>query len=244
MILRNKVAIVTGGASGIGKATVRALSNEGANVIIADVNLTEGRKVANEIRGKTKNIITAVKTDVSNIEDITNMTKVTLSNFGKIDILVNSAGICQIKPINELSEQDWDSMYSINLKGVFLCCQIIIEIMKRQSLGKIINIASLAGEVGGVIVGANYAATKGGVICLTKSFAKYGAPYNINVNAISPGFINTPMTKNFNYNPESVPLKRIGTPEEIADVVLFLASDYSRYITGANIDVNGGIYMG
>jgi len=113
-----------------------------------------------------------------------------------------------------------------------------------MSRGKIVNIASLAGEVGGIMVGANYAASKAGIICLTKSLAKYAAPYNININSISPGFINTEMTKDFGYNSDSVPLGRVGTSEEVSDVVLFLCSDAARYITGANIDVNGGIYMG
>jgi len=135
-------------------------------------------------------------------------------------------------------------MMQVNLKGTFLLCQYILKEMKKYKKGKIVNMGSLAGEVGGVMVGANYAASKAGVICLTKSLAKYAAPYNINVNSISPGFINTEMTENFGYDPDSVPLGRIGTPEEVSDVILFLCSDASRYITGANIDVNGGIYMG
>jgi len=242
MILKDKVAIITGGGGGIGRATALALSKEGARVTIADIDLAKAKAVAAEIKEKGREAI-AVKVDVTDTEDITRMVEVTQGAFGRIDILVNGAGICQIKPLNELSEDDWDKMYSVNLRGTFFCSQAVLEVMKKQKSGKIINIASLGGEVGGIKVGANYAATKAGVICLTKSLAKYAAPY-INVNAISPGFIDTEMTKDFGYDPNDVLLKRIGTPEEVADVILFLASDSSRYITGANIDVNGGVYMG
>ena len=242
MILKDKVAIITGGGGGIGRATALALSKEGARVTIADVDLVKAKAVAAEVKEKGGEAI-GVKVDVTDSEDIAHMVKVTQDNFGRIDILVNGAGICQIKSLNDLSEDDWDKMYSVNLRGTFFCSQAVLEVMKKQKSGKIINIASLGGEVGGIKVGANYAATKAGVICLTKSLAKYAAPY-INVNAISPGFIDTEMTKGSGYDPDDVPLERIGKPEEVADVILFLASDFSRYITGANIDVNGGVYMG
>jgi len=242
MILKDKVAIITGGGGGIGRATALALSKEGARVTIADVDLVKAKAVAAEVKEKGGEAI-AVKVDVTDSEDIARMVEVTQDNFGRVDILVNGAGICQIKPLNELSEDDWDKMYSVNLRGTFFCSQAVLEVMKKQKSGKIINIASLGGEVGGIKVGANYAATKAGVICLTKSLAKYAAPY-INVNAISPGFIDTEMIKGSGYDPNDVPLERIGKPEEVADVILFLASDFSRYITGANIDVNGGVYMG
>jgi len=242
MILKDKVAIITGGGGGIGRATALALSKEGARITVADIDLAKSKEVAAEIKEKGGEAI-GVKVDVTDSEDIARMVEVTQGNFGRIDILVNGAGICQRKPLNDLSEDDWDKMYSVNLRGTFFCSQAVLEVMKRQKSGKIINIASLGGEVGGIKVGANYAATKAGVICLTKSLAKYAAPY-INVNAISPGFIDTEMTKGAGYDPNDVPLKRIGKPEEVADVILFLASDSSRYITGANIDVNGGVYMG
>ena len=242
MILKDKVAIITGGGGGIGKATALALSREGAKVVVADIDLAKAKAVAAEVKKERKEAI-AVKVDVTNTRDIANMVKTTQDAFGRIDILVNGAGICQRKPLNELTEDDWDKMYLINLRGIFLCSQAVLEVMKKQKSGKIINIASLAGEVGGIKVGANYAATKAGVICLTKSLAKYAAPY-INVNAISPGIIDTEMIRGIDYDPNDIPLKRIGTPEEVADVIVFLASDSSRYITGANIDVNGGIYMG
>lgn len=242
MRLKDKVAIITGGAGGIGKATALALSKEGARVCIADIDLTKAKKAAAEIKEKGGQAI-AVEVDVANTRDINRMVEVVEDTFGRIDILVNGAGICHRKPLDELTEDDWDKMYLVNLKGTFFCSRATLEVMKKQKSGKIINIASLAGEVGGIKVGANYAATKAGVICLTKSIAKFAAPY-VNVNTISPGFIDTEMIRGSGYDPETVPLKRIGTPQEVADVIVFLASDSSRYITGANIDINGGVYMG
>lgn len=242
MILKDKVAIITGGGGGIGRATALALSREGAKVCIADIDPTRAEKVAAELREKGKEAI-SLEVDVTNIKHITRMLKVAEDNFARVDILVNGAGICQRKSVDELTEDDWDRMYMVNLKGTFFCSQAALRVMKKQKSGKIINIASLSGEVGGIKVGANYAATKAGIICLTKSLAKFAAPY-INVNAISPGIIDTEMIKGAGYDPGDVPLRRIGTPEEVADVIVFLASHLSRYITGANIDINGGVYMG
>jgi 3-oxoacyl-[acyl-carrier protein] reductase len=243
MLFEDKVAIVTGGASGIGKACALSLAENGAKVAVVDLNEKGAEETTSKILEKGGQAI-LIKTDISKSEDVDKAVDTVLKNFGKIDILVNCAGICQIRNFDDLSENEWDKMLSINLKGTFLMCQRVLKEMKKNRYGKIVNMGSLAGEVGGIYVGANYAASKAGVICLTKSIAKNAAPYNINVNSVSPGFINTEMTKDFGYDPKTVPLGRIGTPEEVADVILFLCSDASRYITGANIDVNGGVFMG
>lgn len=243
MSFKDKVAIVTGAASGIGKSCSLSFAEKGAKVVVVDLNKKDVKETNLEIQKKGGKAI-FIKADISKKNDVENIVNITKNNFGKIDILVNCAGICQIKNIEDITEKEWDKVMSVNLKGTFLICQSTLKKMKKYKKGKIVNIASLAGEVGGIMVGANYAASKAGIICLTKSLAKYAAPYNINVNSISPGFINTEMTKDFGYNPDSVPLGRVGTSEEVSDVILFLCSDAARYITGANIDVNGGVYMG
>jgi 3-oxoacyl-[acyl-carrier protein] reductase len=243
MLFEDKVAIVTGGASGIGKACALSLAENGAKVAVVDLNEKGAEETTSKILEKGSQAI-SIKIDISKSEDVDKAVDTVLKSFGKIDILVNCAGICQIRNFDDLTENEWDKMLSINLKGTFLMCQRVLKEMKKNRYGKIVNLGSLAGEVGGIYVGANYAASKAGVICLTKSIAKNAAPYNINVNSVSPGFINTEMTKDFGYDPKTVPLGRIGTPEEVADVILFLCSDASRYITGANIDVNGGVFMG
>jgi 3-oxoacyl-[acyl-carrier protein] reductase len=242
-LFEDKVAIVTGGASGIGKACALSLAENGAKVAVVDLNEKGAEETTSKILEKGSQAI-SIKIDISKSEDVDKAVDTVLKSFGKIDILVNCAGICQIRNFDDLTENEWDKMLSINLKGTFLMCQRVLKEMKKNRYGKIVNLGSLAGEVGGIYVGANYAASKAGVICLTKSIAKNAAPYNINVNSVSPGFINTEMTKDFGYDPKTVPLGRIGTPEEVADVILFLCSDASRYITGANIDVNGGVFMG
>lgn len=243
MSFKDKVAIVTGAASGIGKSCALSFAEKGAKVVIVDLNKRGAEETNLEIQTKSGKAI-FIKADVSKKEDVESIVNITENNFGGIDILVNCAGICQIRNIEDITEQEWDKVMSVNLKGTFLMCQSILKGMKKYKGGKIVNMASLAGEVGGIMVGVNYAASKAGIICLTKSLAKYAAPYNINVNSVSPGFINTEMTKDFGYNPDTVPLGRVGTPGEVSDVILFLCSDAARYITGANIDVNGGVYMG
>ena len=243
MSFRDKIVIVTGAASGIGKCCSLSFAGKGAKVVVVDLNKKGVEDTFLKIKKRGSETI-FIKADVSKKEEVESIVNITENNFGKIDILVNCAGICQIRDIEEITEQEWDKMMSVNLKGTFFMCQFVLKEMKKYKEGKIVNLGSIAGEVGGIMVGANYAASKAGIICLTKSLAKYSAPYNININSVSPGFINTEMTKNFKYDPDTVPLGRIGTPEEVSDVILFLCSDAARYITGSNIDVNGGIYMG
>jgi len=169
------------------------------------------------------------------------MVREVLKKFSTIDILINNAGICYLRPFDEISENEWDKVMAINLKGTFLCCQAVLPIMKEKNRGCIINLTSLAAKTGGILVGAHYSASKAGVTSLTKSLAKYAAKYGINVNAVSPGFIDTEMTKDFNYDVNTVPLGRLGTPTDVAKVVRFLTSEDAKYITGEIIDVDGGV---
>ena len=240
--LINKVAIVTGAARGIGREIAITLADVGANVVVADINLEGANKVVREIIDKKKGGI-AVKVDVSLKRDVDLMVREVLKKFSTIDILINNAGICYLRPFDEISENEWDKVMAINLKGTFLCCQAVLPIMKEKKRGCIINLTSLAAKTGGILVGAHYSASKAGVTSLTKSLAKYAAEYSINVNAVSPGFIDTEMTKDFNYDISTVPLGRLGTPTDVAKVVRFLTSNDAKYITGEIIDVDGGILM-
>ena len=242
MELQNKVAVITGAARGIGREIALTFAEAGADIVIADVDLEEAKKVIEKIIFKKRKGL-AIKVDVSLKENVVSMVDEVLKKFSTIDILVNCAGVCYRRSFEEISENEWDKVMEINLKGTFLCSQIVLPIMKKKKKGCIINIASLAGKSGGILVGAHYSASKAGVISLTKSLAKYAAKDGITVNAVSPGLIDTEMTKGFPYNIEMIPLGRLGTPADVANVVKFLASKDAMYITGEIIDVNGGILM-
>jgi len=238
--LIDKVAIITGAARGIGREIAVTLADAGANIVVADINLEGANKVIEEIVDEKRGL--AVKVDVSLKKDVDLMISKVLKKFSTVDILVNNAGVCYRRSFEEISESEWDKIMAINLKGTFLCCQAVLPIMKRKKRGCIINLTSLAAKTGGILVGAHYSASKAGVTSLTKSLAKYAAKYGINVNAVSPGFIDTEMTKDFNYEISTVPLGRLGTPADVAKVVRFLTSEDAKYITGEIIDVDGGIF--
>jgi len=247
MKLRGRIALVTGAGRGIGKATAMFLAREGANMVVNDMDLQLARETADEIRAIGCEAL-AIKADVSDKNEVVRMIDMVIKNFGKIDILVNNAGIFSSVPLIDITEDEWNKMMEVNLKGVFLCSQVVMKFMIRQRSGKIVNIASLAGKVGGIYAGAHYAASKAGVICLTKSLAKQLAQYNINVNAVAPALIETDMMKDWPMQVKEsllkqVPLGRFGTPNEVAEAVLFLVSEGANYITGATIDVNGGLLM-
>lgn len=243
--LKDKVAIVTGGSRGIGKATAELLSQYGAKIVIADILEEDSASTANEI-AKNGGEAIAVKTDVSSKNDVDNLVNTTISKFGKIDILINNAGIYRATPTESLSEEEWERVLDINLKGYFLCAQAAGREMIKQKYGRVVNIASVAG-LGGFSNSAAYCASKAAIILLTKTLAIDWAKYNIRVNAICPGIIKTPMTdplmKDDSFQgmiKQRVPLSREGMPEEIGAGVLFLVSDASSYMTGHAMVIDGG----
>jgi 3-oxoacyl-[acyl-carrier protein] reductase len=244
--LRDKVVVITGGGGGIGLACALAFAAEGAKVVVADVNSAAAERAAREV-GSTERAI-AVRVDVTSPESTQSMFDAAVSAFGRVDVLVNGAGIFHRTPIDDLTVDEWDQLMAINLKGVFLCSQAALRLMKPQRSGKIVNLASMGGQVGGIVAGADYSSSKAGVLCFTKSLAKNAGPFGINVNAVNPGVIDTPMTKP--WGPEllqkridETPLGRLGTAEDVAQAVVFLASDAASFIHGTHLDVNGGIYM-
>lgn len=242
--LKNKVAIVTGAGQGIGKGIALELAKEGAKIVVSDINQKNIDKTVEEIKKLDSDAIGA-RADVSNSMEIEEMVKKTLKQFKTIDILVNNAGIYPSKPLLETTENDWDKVLDVNLKGCFNCTKAVASVMTKQKGGKIVNIASIAGAVVGYTNLAHYCASKGGILGFTRSTALELAPHKINVNAIAPGAIRTPGTEvtgeeTLKQLEQMIPLNRLGEPEDIAKVVAFLASDDSNYITGQMIVVDGG----
>lgn len=240
MKFNNKIAIITGGAKGIGKATALEFTSNGATVICGDLSYHNKSELLLNSNG-----IYEIHLDVTDIVSVQNMINIIIQQFGRIDILINNAGIVKsITDFEKLSPADWNVMLNVNTFGLINCVNAVIDIMKTQKYGKIINSSSLAGEVGGIRVSANYSTSKAANICLTMSLAKYLGPYNINVNAVSPGFIATDMADVLDApSLENVPLRRLGQPEDVAKAISFLASDDSSYLTGVILDVNGGVHM-
>lgn len=237
------MAIVTGGASGIGKATCLKFANNGCSVVLADINYSGAQEVILRCEAYGVDGI-AIKTDISRVPDVKRVFSRTLRRFGRVDILINNAGIVETGSVEDTHEKTWDSMMLTNLKGPFLCCKEAISIMKGQTYGKIINISSISGKMGGIHSGPAYSASKAGLICFTKSLAKRLAPFSINVNSVAPGMVDTPMTKHYPSSMvEMIPFKRKARPEEIASLILFLVSDEASYITGETININGGLLM-
>jgi 3-oxoacyl-[acyl-carrier protein] reductase len=248
MNFEKRVAIVTGGASGMGKATAILLAENKANVVVADVNTEGVKKFSEEIIPKYQQECMAEVVDISKKEEVNSFVTKVVKKFQKVDILVNCAGIDSSGDFLELSEDTWNRVIDINLKGTFLIGQRVMKEMAKKRYGRIINIASISGEIGGKLSGADYAASKGGVFAFTKTIARYGAQYNITANCISPGQIDTQMTGNWNEEQkkaftDNIPMKRFGEPEEVAYAILFLASEESSFITGATLHLNGGELM-
>lgn len=244
--LENRVALVTGGARGIGKAISKRLADEGASLAIVDILLEVAEETASEFRSQGINAI-ALKADVSSYDDAEAAIKKVVEHYGKLDILVNNAGITRDTLMMRMTSLDWDLVMNINLKGTFNFTKASMKPMMKARYGKIVNIASVIGKMGNAGQ-ANYSASKGGVIALTKTSAKELASRNINVNAVAPGFIATDMTKKLseaaiNAFLQFIPIKRAGQPEDVANLVCFLCTGDSDYITGQAINVDGGMLM-
>jgi len=247
MKLDNKTAIVTGARRGIGRAIALALAKEGANVVVSDISQEDCQKVVTEIEGLGRRGL-ALKCNVASRAEVEDMVRRTVAEFGKVDILVNNAGIISFKPFLELTDEDWDNTLNVNLKGQFLCARAVAKEMAKNKWGRIINIASISSGGCGIAfpLVAHYTASKGGVMALTEALAVELTPQGINVNAICPGAIDTDMVKAVKEGGQleqillRIPKGRLGQPEDIANLAVFLASDESDYITGAAIVIDGG----
>ncbi len=242
--LAGKTAVVTGAASGIGRSCCTALAAEGANVLVADLDGDAATAVAGELGDRG----VAARVDVTDADDVARTVSAAAERFGSLDVLVTCAGVFHATPFDEITPDEWDRIQAVNLRGTFLACQAAVRAMVPCGTGRIVTIASLAGQVGGLAAGASYAASKAGVIGLTKSVARFAGPHGIRVNCVNPGIIDTPMTAAW---PSEVrerivgptPLGRTGTSEEVAAVVVWLASDAAGFVHGAHVDVNGGLHM-
>jgi 3-oxoacyl-[acyl-carrier protein] reductase len=247
MLLRGKVALVTGAGRGIGRAIALAFAREGATVVVSDIDPASPAAVLEEVRASGGDGM-ALRADVSDEEDVKRTFAAVTGRYAALDVLVNNAGVCRNVRLMDIEREEWDRFLSVNLTSVFLCSKEALKIMMPRKRGKIVNLGSSAGKIGGVVAGAHYSAAKAGVMCLTKSLALQAAPHNIQVNAVAPGPIATKMTEDWGEELtkafiDKIPLKRYGTPQDVAEAVLFLASDRSDFITGEIVDVNGGLVM-
>ena len=245
-MFQDKIAFITGGSQGIGKACACVLSEAGAKVVIAGRNLTTLNKVTSEIESQGGQAL-AIKMDVTDPDQIKMAFSKVLESFGKIDILVNNAGITKDNLLLRMKEEDWLTVIETNLSAVFFVTKVAIKIMVKQRYGRIINISSVVGTTGNAGQ-ANYAAAKAGILGFTKTIAREVASRNITVNAVAPGFVDTVMTQKFSETTTSklldqIPMGRIGVDREIAYGVKFLASEEASYITGEVLNINGGLYM-
>jgi 3-oxoacyl-[acyl-carrier protein] reductase len=242
--LNNKVAIVTGAARGIGAAIAERFLKAEAMVVFADADRAEAEKTAHSLDPGGEHSL-VVPVDVTRLDQTQSMAGTVVNKFGTIDVLVNNAGIAgPNKPLVDVSEEEWDRVSAINLKGVFLCCKAVLPIMLKNRYGRIVNVASIAGKEGNPNL-APYSATKAGVICLTKALAKEVCTQGIYVNCITPAVIDTPILRQvtqqqIDYMTSRIPMGRVGKPEEVAALIHFLASDDCSFTTGACVDISGG----
>ena len=246
--LQGRVAVVTGGGRGIGKGIAGKMAAAGAGVIVGDIDMAQAQLTADEIRRKNAKV-TAVQVDVSREESVAELIRRALDGFGNVDILINNAGIMFRTRLMNISIDEWERIIRVNLTGPFLCTKAVIPLMKKNGFGRIVNISSSAGRSVSTLGGVHYTASKAGLLGLTRAVAKEVAPFGITVNAVCPGLIDTQMARETTTQQElenflgSFPLKRLGTPEEIGDLVVFLCSENASYITGASLDINGGDLM-
>jgi 3-oxoacyl-[acyl-carrier protein] reductase len=246
MLLENKVAVVTGAGQGIGRAIALKLAGEGADVVVSDVVVETGRAVVGEVEALGRRAL-FVPCNVADYDQAQALVEETVKAFERLDILVNNAGLTRDGLAMRMSQADWDLVLSVNLKGPFNCSKAAMRPMMKQRSGRIVNIASIVGVIGNAGQ-ANYAASKGGLIAMTKSLARELAGRNVTVNAVAPGFIRTKMTEDLSDKVkdalmDQIPLGRLGEADDVAAAVLFLASDLAGYLTGQTIHVNGGMAM-
>jgi 3-oxoacyl-[acyl-carrier protein] reductase len=241
-----RVILITGGGGEIGAKTAELFGRQGAKVAITDVGFP---KLDGSVDFEANPVKFAL--DVTEKRNVEEAVAAVAENWGRIDVVVNAAGVLNIKPFLEISEQEWERSFAVNVKGMFFVCQEALKRMIQQKSGCFVNFASISGKVGGVLAGADYSASKAAVICLTKSLAKVGAPHGIRANSVAPGAIHSPMLDTYYRDhaeemkgfEKNHPLGRFGRAEEVANTVLFLASDQASYITGACLDINGGTLM-
>jgi 3-oxoacyl-[acyl-carrier protein] reductase len=244
---QEKTVVITGGAGGIGRAAADIMGRQGACLFITDVGTEAGEEA---VAGWRERGIPAtfIRADLTDLSEIRALFRHVEEEAKRIDVLVTCAGISSLTRVPEITPEEWDRVFAVNLKATFFCCQEALRTMVERKRGKIVTIASAAAKIGGVAVGAHYSASKAGIICLTKSLALYAAPYGINVNCVCPGPTATAMTDAWGeaINTEfkqKIPFKRYGTPEEIGETIAFLASERAGYVTGETVDVNGGLVM-
>lgn len=243
---KDKIAVITGASRGIGRSIALALAAKGAVIVAVDMDQASTDAVVVELQASGAKALGVVG-NVTKTEDVERVISLAVENFGRVDILVNNAGITRDGLLVRMKDEDWDAVLSVNLKGAFLCSRAVSKVMAKQRYGRIINIASIVGQMGNAGQ-ANYCASKAGLIGLTKSNARELAKRNITVNAVAPGFIATAMTDALSDKVREelaaqIPMERLGSSEDIANAVLFLASEQSGYITGQVLAVNGGMYM-
>ncbi|WP_433957955.1 3-oxoacyl-ACP reductase FabG [Cytobacillus horneckiae] len=246
MDLQNKVAVVTGAGQGIGREVARLFAKHGANVVAGDLNVEAAQSVVQEVEQLGIKGM-AVRVDVADKESASSLIQSAIDTFGDLDILVNNAGITRDAMLHKMTEEQFDQVIAVHMKGTFLCMQAAGAYMRKHEKGKIVNISSIAGKVGNMGQ-VNYAGAKAGIVGMTKAAAKELAKFQVNVNAVQPGFIDTDMTRAV---PEKVreikiaeiPMQRVGEPLDIAKAVIFLSSDYADYMTGNVLEVTGGRFM-
>ncbi len=246
MSLSGKVAVVTGSAQGIGQAIAVALARDGADIVVADLNVNQCRETVNQVEQLGRKVM-AVSVNVGDWDQVKRMIEHVLKEWERIDILVNNAGITRDSLLLRMKDGDWNAVLQVNLTGTFFCVKAVVPTMSRQRSGRIVNIASIVGAIGN-IGQANYSASKAAVIGLTKTVAREYASRSITVNAVAPGFIDTAMTQGLAADTREallgqIPLKRLGQPNDVANAVCFLASENAAYITGHVLHVNGGMHM-
>ncbi len=246
--LAGKVAIVTGAGQGMGYAVARRLAAGGASLVVNDVNAAAAEQAAAALRS-AGHAASAVPGDVALSQDVRGIVEATLAHYGSIHVLINNAGVLRPTAVIDIEEAEWDLVVNVNLKGTYLCSRAVLPAMREAGWGRIVNFSSTAGKNVSTVGGAHYTAAKAGVLGFTRHLAKEAAPYGITVNAVCPGLIDTEMVRATISDEQtsayaaSFPIARLGRPEEVAELVAFLASDRAAYITGASLDINGGDLM-